>query len=88
MTLNNRGVCVCICRKGENQYAGVICVFSSISVNSAVLIHSEKFIDTYACTPTPHSSPSFSVFLSAGLLGPRHFNLFAVIDLGLARSYV
>lgn len=88
MTLNNRGVCVCLCRKVGNQYAAVICVFPSISVNSAFLIHSQKFIDTYKCTPPPPSSLSFSAFLSAGLLGPRHFNLFAVIDLGLVRSYV
>lgn len=46
-------------------------------------IHSHIHIDTTSPILTV-----FSAFLSAGLLGPRHFNLFAVIDLGLARSYV
>lgn len=75
-----------MCVYAGNQYAGVICVFSSISVDFAVLIHSEKFIDIHAGTlPTPHTS---AVFLSAGLPGREHFNLFVVIDLGLVRSYV
>lgn len=84
VTLNNGGGCMCV--YAGNQYAGVICVFSSISVDSAGLIHSEKFIDIHTCTlPTPHT---LAVFLSAGLPGRKHFNLFAVIDLGLVRSYV
>lgn len=51
VTLNNG--CGCMCVYAGNQYAGVICVFSSISVNSAVLIHSEKFIDIHI-----HANPS------------------------------
>lgn len=75
-------------REGKNLYAVVICAFPSISVNFAFLIHSQEFIDTYTCTPPPPVRSVFSAFLSAGLLGPGHFNLFAVIDLGLVRSYV
>lgn len=39
-------------------------------------------------TTSPHPKRLSLLSLSAGLLGLRHFNLFAVIDLGLARSYV
>lgn len=64
VTLNNRGLC--ICRKGENQYAVVICVFPSISVHSAFLIHFQKFIVTYTDT----SSPIPTVFFCFPLCRP------------------
>lgn len=58
-----------MCVYAGNQYAGVICVFSSISVDSAVLIHSEKFIHTctlanpphFGCFPSPRASPVASI---------------------------
>lgn len=78
---------MCIRGKEEDQYAVVICVFPSISVNSAFLIHSEIHRHTRAHRLPPQFQ-SFSAFVSAGLRGARRFNLFAVIDLSLTRSYV
>lgn len=81
VTLNNRGLC--ICRKGENQYAVVICVFPSISVHSAFLytlseIHSHIHIDT--------TSPILTVFFCFPLCRPPWSQAFQFVCSNRSRA--
>lgn len=57
VTLNNGGGCMYV--YAGNQYAGVICVFSSISVDSAVLIHWEIHRHTHMHTANPPHAGCF-----------------------------
>lgn len=89
VTLNNRGVvCVCVCLQEGRESVCSSDLCPSIHISEFCLPYTLSEIHRHIQMHPPPFPASFPAFLSAGLLGLSHFNLFAVIDLGPARSYV